>query len=393
MNTVDLRAIAQLHMAGELESAEQGYRQAISQGLRDAMVYSNLGIICQESGRSAEALSLWQMAVEINPGFAEAYNNIGNALITAGSIEQGLEYCRRAVDLNPKFARALSNMGNAYTLLRKFKEAKACYRKAISLDKGYANAHANLGEVLRQQGFLDKALVSYRKALQLDPQHNLAQFGLAACTGTAVSAAPSKYVQNLFNGYADKFDDHLQKGLKYAIPRQIAGMISARVKNLQFGRVLDLGCGTGLVGEALKGCALQLVGVDLSEKMLERAAAKDIYHELHHADIANFLRSQEQPYELVVAADVFVYIGNLFDIFQEVRRLSSDDALFAFSVESARSGDYQILPSGRFAHTDEYLIELCDRTNFSIDMMVESVIRVENGKPVQGKVVLLHRSA
>lgn len=249
------------------------------------------------------------------------------------------------------------------------------------------------------QGRLDEALACFKQQIAINPEDSTAQHLIASLTGNNTEHAPHQYVEKMFNGYADNFDSHLQQTLKYDIPKKLAALVAQHLTpSAKTSSVLDLGCGTGLVGLAIAPFARQLVGVDLSAKMLEKARARNIYQRLEHSDLLTMMH-HEKPlsYDVIIAADVFVYIGRLEEIFREIKRLLCTDGICAFSIENHAIStlgktDYQgylIENTGRYSHSTDYISRLAAENSLSIHESVGTQIRVQFGVPVSGHIVLL----
>lgn len=206
---------------------------------------------------------------------------------------------------------------------------------------------------------------------------------------------PEAYVRGLFDGYADRFERALVEGLGYRVPwamgERIAGLRPPREEGPVFGRVLDLGCGTGLMGEVLRGRAGHLVGVDLSAEMVDKAAAKSVYDRLAVADVAAFLKEAEAGWDLVTAADVFVYVGTLDAVFEAVAARLAPGGLFAFSVEREESGDVVLRDSLRYAHGEDHLRRLAAANGLTVVLAEREILRMDRGAPVDGLLMVLER--
>jgi predicted TPR repeat methyltransferase len=299
---------------------------------------------------------------------------------------------RRAITLKPGFASAHNNLGIALQRQGKLEDAAASYQKAISIKPGYADAHKNLGSVFQGQGQMDKAMECYRKAISLDPKNESVAHLISALAAKTTERAPSQYVEKLFDGYANIFDTHLIQSLKYKTPTELLDLLK-RVSELPAGEwdVLDLGCGTGLAGSEISPHARQLVGVDLSSKMLERAQELNVYHRLVHADLLPMMRGEEPAsYDLIIAADVFVYLGRLDEVVSGARRLLRAGGYFTFSVEALdvlpggadKKSGYRLNPSGRYAHSASYLEKLAAANGFRPLGMISTPVRLEKGVPI-----------
>ena len=156
--------------------------------------------------------------------------------------------------------------------------------------------------------------------------------------------------------------------------------------------IADLGCGTGLAGELFKPYAKSLIGVDLSPKMLEIAREKNIYDELLSEDINTYLAKQKKRFDYLLAADVFVYIGNLQQIFKHCRRALKRGGQLLFSTEICQDEDYSVLQSGRFAHSEQYLLSLAKKYHFTV--VVNDVVpaRKQYDEAVMARVMMLKKA-
>jgi predicted TPR repeat methyltransferase len=235
-----------------------------------------------------------------------------------------------------------------------------------------------------------EAARSFRQALRHDhhDRHG-ASLRLARLGGTAAPAMPPAYVQTLFDQYADRFDTALVDGLGYRAPALIRAAVEAQPRDApRFARMLDLGCGTGLAGEALADLAASITGVDLSARMLTAARAKSIYAELVHADITMFLDTCATQYDLAVAADVFVYVADLVPVATALARVLAPSGLFAFTVET-HTGDGVVLGEKlRYAHGEAHVRAALLAAGLAIADIGNASTRNEAGTAVPGLLVV-----
>jgi predicted TPR repeat methyltransferase len=242
-------------------------------------------------------------------------------------------------------------------------------------------------------GRLDEALASYRRALDIDPEHHDLSHLISSISGETTDMAPEFYIRELFDDYAGRFDGHLTNTLGYEIPVLMRHAVDALLGGPEtFSRVLDLGCGTGMVGENFHNTAGEIDGVDLSPKMLEQARAKGVYSNLYPGDVLAFLEGTEVSsagYDLILSGDTFIYIGKLDGIFAAVRHTLTDGELFVFSVEHLEDGDFKLLPSSRYSQSDAYIKRLAAENRFEIIDREPVVVRVEDEAPIQGRIFVL----
>jgi predicted TPR repeat methyltransferase len=260
---------------------------------------------------------------------------------------------------------------------------------ALELTPQWAMGWFRLGEMQQAAGASDMAAQAWTVSLQLDPTDrqgaalNLQLIGKAP----ASDALPSAFVETLFDHYAGSFDESLVDRLGYRLPE----LLDQAIRTARPGRfplALDLGCGTGLMGQRLRPIADRLEGYDISAGMLKQARAKGVYDFLGKADLRDFSYAGPKA-ELVTVADVFIYVGALGGMLKTIAGLLAGDGLFAFSVEkSSGSGDFVLLPSRRYAHSETYVREILAANGFSILSLETTVIRQDRREPVDGLVVV-----
>ena len=259
---------------------------------------------------------------------------------------------------------------------------------ALELAPGWAMGWFRLGEFHEAAGDMDAAAEAWRMAAKLDPADRAGAALKLALAGKADAsdAPPSAFVEALFDQYADKFDHSLVETLGYRVPDLLADAIAA-ARPGRFGLALDLGCGTGLMGERLRGSCDRLEGFDISAEMLRKARAKGVYDRLEKADLQAFHYEGPRA-DLVTAADVFMYVGAFEGIVRTVAGLLADDGLFAFSVEKLEANDgFALQSSRRYAHGEAYVRQVLGDAGLRVVSLEQHVIRQDRGEPVAGFVV------
>ncbi|MEM9618039.1 MAG: methyltransferase domain-containing protein [Pseudomonadota bacterium] len=204
--------------------------------------------------------------------------------------------------------------------------------------------------------------------------------------------ASPHYVRALFDGYAEEFDHHLMVELSYRVPNLLVDMLDGHI--CRGARVIaDLGCGTGVCGPLVARYAEELIGVDLSPKMLEIAERKNCYDRLVEGDVLDFLIGQPNSIDLCLAADVLVYFGDLEAVFGAVRGALREGGLFAFTVEVTEEKSWVLTPTGRYAHPTHYVKRLARDLGFQVVSCRRETLRTQSDKPVLGNVWLLKKKA
>lgn len=390
-----------LQAQNKLEVAVEYYNKALLIKPDLVVAHNNLGFALQSQGKFDEAAESFQHALLLNPDFAEAHNNLGNALQSQGRFEEAVEGFRHALSLSPDFVDAHYNLGNAYKDLKRFEESEASYRKALAINPEHVNALNSLGGLLMECERPNEAMDCFQQVVRLDPNNAAAAHLIASMTGVDSASAPSQYVAELFDGFASNFEASLVEKLNYKIPKKLVDLITDFARPaVEKWDILDLGCGTGLVGPAIAPYARQLVGVDLSAGMLAKAQEKKLYQRLERSELLAMMKGEKAlSYDVIIAADVFVYIGRLDEIMAEIKRLLRPGGILAFSVEAMEAlsneggiKDYQLNQTGRYAHSSGYIDRMALVNGFKKHSLTPSDIRLEKGKPVQGWVALMENT-
>ncbi|MDF1599097.1 methyltransferase domain-containing protein [Mesorhizobium sp. YIM 152430] len=264
--------------------------------------------------------------------------------------------------------------------------------ETMNLAPGWATGWFRLGEMHEATGEIAAAADAWREALRLDPADRLGSALKLELVGAIENAGgiSSAFAETLFDQYAGKFEVELVQKLGYRVPELIAEALCATGRS-SFAHALDLGCGTGLMGERLRAMASFLEGGDLSENMLKKARAKSVYDRLARQDLLTF-EPERNSADLVTAADVFLYVGRLERVFAQVAAALVPGGLFAFSVERHDgAGDLHLGESRRYAHAPDYLRRLLSDTGFDLVAMDDAIIRRDRGTDVAGLIVVAER--
>lgn len=233
------------------------------------------------------------------------------------------------------------------------------------------------------------AALAWATSLKLDPADRQgASLKLQLIgRGPAAPAPPSAFVETLFDHYAETFETALVDKLGYRLPEFLERQIR-KARPGRFRLALDLGCGTGLMGERLRPIVDRLEGFDISAAMLRKARAKGIYDALVKADLQGFSYSGDKA-DLVTSADVLIYVGRLEALVETVAGLLAGGGLFAFSVESmGEAGDFALQPSRRYAHSQAYVRRTLEANGLSVLALEPTTIRLDRHEPVKGLAVV-----
>lgn len=343
-------------------------------------------------GRSQEALSLYGQLLGDDPKLLEGWRGHARTQAALGHGEDALRSCEFALHLAPDDREVAFE--HAVALLRAGRADPAAQYFAAFVDGAPDDAQAWLwlGRARLAQGDLTAARDAFEQAHAKDPLDAVIAHFRAAATGGLPEAVESDYIRRLFDDFAGRFEHTLVDRLAYAIPARLADLLRRHRADVA-DSVLDLGCGTGLMALELNKPGRVFDGVDLSTRMLELARAKGVYRDLHAMELGEFLSGAEREWDLIVAADVFVYVPDVREVFTEVMRCLHPGGWFAFSIEVSAGDDTELLPStGRYRHSPDRVRAALDAAGFVDTVGEAGVLRLESGQPVIGELILARRA-
>ena len=266
-------------------------------------------------------------------------------------------------------------------------------KESKSALEGLAYLYQLLGHQSHAQYFRRKLKEVEAKEYGID-EHELAEVVdyLLAKTGEAAmpERVPQEFVAAHFDKYSGQFDVSLVDRLEYDGPslirQQVSAMFSPERKKLQ---VLDLGCGTGLIGETLTSFKKSLTGIDLSGAMLEKAAERGCYDTLIKNDCLSFLEEKSETFDLITASDVLIYLGDLSPLFSLVREHLNKGGCFIFTVENAYEVDFRLSNTGRYQHNSSYIHSLAEQNDYQVVLEEQVALRKERGELIDAKIFCL----
>lgn len=313
---------------------------------------------------------------------------MGIAFKEIGNLENSIKNFVKAIKINPNYSQAFYNMAIVLKEYGNKESAIDCFKKAIKINPSYIGAYYQLGNIYFENEKKDLAIETYKNLLKIKPDHTRALHLLNALNGETTDSAPNEYVSNLFDTFAKNFENTSVNQWDYNVPSIFERIISIEEKKV-VNSIIDLGCITGLVGEKLSKCCNDLVGVDLSKSMLEIAESKNLYKELHHSEISDFFKKNILEYDYFIFADVFIYIGELSNIFRQIKKNSNNVTKLLFSTEHSLNENYQLQPSGRYSHSFNYIKQLTQKYDYKILFHEIINLRKDNNNTIKGGIYLL----
>lgn len=367
-----------------LKSAETSFRDAILVDPRKVEAHINLGNLLAELHCFKSAMTCLNQALELEPNHPNALFNQAYLWQVEGEKKLALAGYQHLLKLHPDQNEAMNNLGQVLESLDRQEEAQAWYEKAHILDPSNTTTMFHLGNLYQHYQKPEQALTYYLQILDYEPDNVTANYLVSALAGLHQRQAPEKYVQDLFDGFALEFEECLLHELGYQTPDILLDLLTTRYPQRHFSRAIDLGCGTGLMGEKIAALCDHITGVDLSPKMLVQAAQKDIYDALEHAELVEWFSRDASEYELIVCADVLVYIGDLAAILNAASQHLMPGGVMVFSTEFMDNDGYELRANGRFKHGQTYVRSLLEKNGLELQTVQTLPIRLEKGQPVPG---------
>lgn len=388
-----------LNQLGDIYLREEKYVEARDVLLQSVLkmpdqVESNhrLGIAYFKLHDFENARTQFEKVLILNYQHPEINQYLANTWLELRDHEKAMHYYFCQLEKNPYF-ETFYNVGVLFMMKEKLQDALQYFNKAAELDPNDVATQLNMGNIYLKQQKIDHAIICYYQANALRPNDLEIQHILSALTQQKTSdIAPPEYVIHLFDQYAPYYEKHLSECLHYEVPEKMLQVMQLEYPHLSENKwnIIDLGCGTGFCGTLFKSFAKKLIGIDLSENMLSVAREKNIYDELIEDDITEAL-SRFSDVDLIIAADVFTYIGDLNPIFKNASDALLSGGLFIFTVEKSTSENYFLQTSIRYAHSKSYLDFLIAQHPFDVLRFENIQLRKQMNKPVEGYLVLLKK--
>jgi predicted TPR repeat methyltransferase len=341
-----------------------------------------------DEDRAGEAAGVLQTLIAGGHGGLLARLTLARALLASGDVPGALEVAQETSALHPGVAEAALGLGAALLAAEKLPAAIAEFQRALRLDPENGEARYLIGCAWLEAGEAEPALAAFAA---LDDMPGLTERIAEAEAMKARPRSDAGYVRHLFDQFSADYDARMLGQLTYRAPailRELAGLVIPGATGLA---VLDLGCGTGLSGAAFRDRAGQLHGVDLSPAMIEKARARGVYDSLRVGDIETGYGAGR--FDLVVAADTLVYLGDLEAVFAVVAAGLVPGGHFLFTVEAKDGEGFELGPKRRWRHSENYLRQMAARHGFALAGLMACVPRHEAHEPVNGFAVALTKPA
>jgi predicted TPR repeat methyltransferase len=376
---------------GHLPNATKAARRALALAPGWHVAQIELALLLARQKEADEAMRLAMEALANAPKDVQVMAGAINVAFFSGQADQTLAWAEEGVRRFPDnagvrlfLARHLSSLGrhdDAAGHLQYIHQRAPHHDETL---KGLLNCALAKGDEAQAREYADRMLA-------VTPYDDTARYWHAVAHGQTPATQPPELVSSLFDDYAPNFDLHLVRGLQYRVPERVAQILLEKHPDRRF-NLLDLGCGTGLIGFYLGPIEGFIVGADLSEKMIEEAARHGIYAKFHRVNVLDALReTPSDHYEAITCTDVLIYVGDLAPVIPNALRILKPGGHFVFSCEAASEDEADLVlreKINRYAHKASAVERQCREAGFD-EVIVEHLpaLRTEGGTPVPGFLV------
>ncbi len=359
---------------------------------------NNLGVCHLKANDSLLAIQCFATAMRVDDQHLPSLSNLAMTLYKDQRFSEALVYFERFLSLAPLDLEVNYQAGVVALMLVQLDRAEQYFHAVLAQNKVHVSSMLNLAAIALKKREPSNALGWYQRVVSVEPTQAIATYMVSALLGnTACEKAPRDYVEALFDQYAAHFDQHLLQDLAYQTPQQLRQLYDRLPKRLKpTGYMLDLGCGTGLSGSVFNDIGFEMIGLDLSAQMLIEARAKNIYQAVIKADMADYLATCEQTFDLIVAADVLVYVGDLTELLALVAKRLAPRGVVLVSLEIALATlktPYLLTTTGRFQHQLSYIHHVANTSQLKVVLEKTVPLRSQAGQTVSGQIIALAKKS
>lgn len=415
----------QFRILHRLDKALLSIEQAITLE-KLASFYNEKGLILEELGRIDEAQEAYQKAIDLDSYFPDSFTNLANIYQSKKMFTQAEDNYKRALSLDNNFLNAHHNLASLLYKQDRKTESLEHYRSALLINPQHISTLYNLAVILEEMGEYTEAAGLYFNILALNAHPSYIDFRIAstlsalatqgkkekkqalefakgwvkhfpgnmiACQTNdslngkiADKAQALQYAERLYDAFADSYDETMQK-----IEANVLRSIFENLPEKSYKNILDLACGTGSFSTNLLNDFNMLIGVDISDKMLEKAKEKKKYTSLIHADALTFLKTNQTSFDLILAAELICYLPNVSELLNEINSHLTPNGIFVLTIEETNEKEMLLAINGRYLHPFSYIEELLKESHLSLIKRIQLPLRKEGTGVANGSILFCEK--
>jgi predicted TPR repeat methyltransferase len=268
--------------------------------------------------------------------------------------------------------------------------AHLCAKRTIELKPDDWSAWYDLGEIAQCLGRRAEAQAAYQKYFDANPDDGEIEHLLIALRDDAPPPrASDRAIRKIYKNFAASYESRMLEDLKYAGPQWMLDAIRHAMGDRDGLSILDLGCGSGLVGASVTKLATELVGVDMSPEMIELARARNIYDRLEVAEITQWLGRDDTLFDLIISCDCLIYFGDLGPVACAAAGRLKPGAFLAMSMERGDRYPFHLTDTGRYTHHPDHIHDVAAKSGLTVAKLDENFLRMEYDEKVMGLYAVL----
>jgi predicted TPR repeat methyltransferase len=369
-------------------AAQQNLEQLLDIQFPDADIVCNLAICHWQQKHIKSALRLFNYNLKQFPHHVDSLENLASIFLQFNRTRQAISLYKQILGMHDKRSDIRFNLAACLQQLAIYDEAIMHYQILLNQQLKHPDYLYNLGTIYYNLGQYQACQFYWQQSLEINPNQKSLKFMLHMLdTKELDSNTHQSYVQELFDAYANHYDQHLMSQLNYQLPQFLNDYLGHK----EYSKVLEIGCGTGLCGQILKSRSKQLIGVDLSQLMINKAEKKNFYDQLISQDAQKYLQQYQQTYDLIVAMDVVPYIKDLHELLKLMRMKLSSGGEILISMETNSTEEPQLESTGRITYPENFIHKICQELSLNIIFEKKIFARNQNTIPVMERIYHLKR--
>jgi predicted TPR repeat methyltransferase len=365
------------------QGAIQTFQEMIDFHKLDADVICNLGICFWKNHQLKQALTHFKFNLKNFPFHLETRENLAAFYLDLERIEKAMEQYHIMLHQDSDQLHIEFNLAACLQQKGIYDEAIYHYLHILHLSPRHFDTLYNLGCVHYALNNPKAANFYWQQCLEQQPKHPALLFMTQRMQGLPVNQAHHlAYVKELFNHYAVNYEKHLKKHLNYKLPQFLNQFLNRHFIPNQFQNVLEIGCGTGLCASIIKPFSQSLIGIDIANKMIEKARKCHDYNETLNFDALSYLEQHPQSFDFIVAIDVIPYIFDLDAWIAACKQALRPGGYILFTTEISKNIPFSLEPTGRLSFHPATIQNICLKLELSIITEERVIARTQNNMPV-----------
>jgi predicted TPR repeat methyltransferase len=369
------------------ESAEYHLSTILDNTNPDPDILCNLAIVYWQTKQYKSALKFFNYTLKYFPEHQKSRQNLASFFLQFNRLNQAIFHYQIILNQSPDNVEVRFNLAACLQKQGIYDEAIVLYKNILQKYRQHYDSLYNLGTIYFSLHDFKAAKFYWNDCLKIKPSQASLLFMMEHIENKEISLQHHQsYVKELFDDYAHFYETHMHNNLNYKLPSFLKDYLKKHYTKKELNLVLEIGCGTGLCAEAIFPYAKKLDGIDVSEKMIEKAKLKGLYDELSIEDCLVFLNKTTTNYNLMLAMDVTPYLADFESVLKAAYHRLSIQGELIFTIECADTDNRKLQANGRFCYLPNFVEEICQNLKLKLLSATDFIARNEHEIPVIEKI-------